>query len=164
MEGTYSLPEAQLDRFFFKLNVEFPSHDELSSILDRTTGLSKPDIRNVINGEDMIAMGELAKQIPIDDVVKNIIVKLVRMTHPNSEGCPEIVKKYVRYGASPRAAQSILAAARVNALISGRFHVSKEDVSAVAKEALHHRVLLSFEGEAEKISTKQIVDTILDSI
>lgn len=164
MEGTYSLPEAQLDRFFFKLNVSFPSHDELSSILDRTTGLTSPDIKNVVNADDMIAMGELAKQIPIDDTVKNIIVKLVRMTHPESEGVPEIVKKYVRYGASPRAAQSILAAARVNALISGRYHVAKEDVRSVAKEALHHRVLLSFEGEAEKISTKQIVDTILDSI
>lgn len=164
MEGTYSLPEAQLDRFFFKLNVTFPNHNELSSILDRTTGLTSPEIRNVINGDDIISMSELAKQIPIDDTVKNIIVKLVRMTHPDSENAPALVKKYVRYGASPRAAQSILAAARVNALISGKFHVSKEDVSSVAKEALHHRVLLSFEGESEKISTKQIVDTILESI
>jgi len=164
MDGTYSLPEAQLDRFFFKLNVSFPSHDELSSILDRTTGLSSPEIKNVIHGEDILAMGDLAKQIPIDDTVKHIIVNLVRMTHPDSEGAPEVVKKYVRYGASPRAAQSILGAARVNALISGRFHVSKDDVKAVAKDALHHRILLSFEGEAEKISTKEIVSHIFESI
>ena len=161
MDGTYPLPEAQLDRFFFKLNVEMPNHDEFSAILDRTTGLEKPQIEAVASGEKIIEMGKTACLVPIAEDVKSYLIKLAISTHPEKSGSPDVVKQYIRYGVSPRAAQSILLASRINALISGRFHVSKEDINAVAIPAMRHRMLLSFEGEAEGITTEQIIKDII---
>ena len=161
MDGTYPLPEAQLDRFFFKLNVEMPNHDEFSEILDRTTGLEMPTINTITTGEKIIEMGKTACQVPIAEDVKNYLIKLAVSTHPEKDESPNIVKQYIRYGVSPRAAQSILLAARINALINGRFHVSKEDINDVAIPAMRHRMLLSFEGEAEGITTENIIKDII---
>ncbi|PCJ56283.1 MAG: AAA family ATPase [Planctomycetota bacterium] len=164
MDGTYALPEAQLDRFFFKLNVGLPNMKEFSAILDRTTGVSEPEINSVVHGADIIEMGNIAKHIPIEESVRDYLVKIVRATHPDVENSPETVKKYIRYGASPRAAQAILAGARVNAILNGRYHVSSEDVDEIAVPALRHRILLSFEGEAEKIMPDEITQSILESV
>lgn len=162
MDGTYPLPEAQLDRFFFKLDVKMPNHDEFSAILDRTTGLTRPEIKPITNGERIIEMGKTACQVPIADDVKNYLIKLAISTHPEKDESPNVVKQYIRYGVSPRAAQSILLAARIHALISGRYHVAKEDINAVAIPAMRHRMLLSFEGEAEGITTEQIIKDIIE--
>lgn len=164
MDGTYSLPEAQLDRFFFKLNVGLPSMDEFSTILDRTTGISEPEITSVVHGEDIIEMGNIAKHVPIEASVREYLVRIVRATHPNVEDAPETVRKYIRYGASPRAAQAILAGARVNAILKGRFHVAREDIVEIAVPALRHRILLSFEGEAEKILPDEVTKSILEKV
>jgi MoxR-like ATPase len=157
MDGTYPLPEAQLDRFFFKLSVEMPSHEEMGLILDRTTGLSRPEINKVISGPELLAMERTAAQVPVAQEVRDDLVRLVLATHSSNENASKDVARFVRHGASPRAAQTLISAARIRALVQGRFHVSKEDVYAVAVPALCHRVLLNFEGEAEGISTANII-------
>lgn len=160
-DGTFPLPEAQLDRFFFKLFVELPSHDEFSAILDRTGGNSHPEIKSVANGNDIIAMGELIRDVPIEKSVQDHLVRVVRATHPNDENAPSEVKRFVRYGSSPRGAQSLLAAARARALLEGRFHVAAEDINRMALPDLRHRVMLSFEGEAEGVSTDSIMQSVI---
>lgn len=157
MDGTYPLPEAQLDRFFFKLSVTLPSHEEMGLILDRTTGKERPKINKVINGAQILEMEKVAQQVPVAQDVRDYLIKLVLSTHPENEHAPHDVARYVRYGASPRAAQTIMAAARIRALTQGRYHVAKEDVNAIAIPALSHRILLNFEGEAEGLSTANII-------
>jgi len=163
-DGTFPLPEAQLDRFFFKLFVGLPSHDEFSEILNRTGGNAQPEISAVASGEDILRMGQLLREVPIDISVQNHLVRVVRATHPDDPNSPDAVKKFVRYGASPRGAQAILSAARARALLDGRFHVATEDVNRMALPALRHRVMLSFEGEAEGMSTDGIVKSVIESI
>ncbi len=160
MDGTYPLPEAQLDRFFFKLTVDMPSHDEFSEILKRTGGIAPPEVTAISDGDTILRMGELVRQVPIDDTVQDQLVHLVRATHPEYEEADDAVRKYVRYGASPRAAQAILAAARAQALLGGRYSVSVEDLRGAALPAMRHRVILSFEGEAEGVTTDQIIQDI----
>ncbi|GAA5496774.1 hypothetical protein Rhal01_02959 [Rubritalea halochordaticola] len=160
-DGTYPLPEAQLDRFFFKLNVELPKHDDFLEILKRTGGCEEPKIRPVASGKDILAMGETIREIPVAEEVMNYLVRIVRATHPDHDGAPTEVTQYVRNGASPRAAQAILAAARARALLDGRFHVSREDVDAAAYPAIRHRLILSFEGEAEGIAPDSIVEAAI---
>jgi MoxR-like ATPase len=162
-DGTYPLPEAQLDRFFFKLNVELPNHDDFIEILNRTGGNEQPQIQAVANGNDIIEMGQVLRDIPIDEDVKHFLVRVVRATHPGHEGAPEQVRTYVRHGASPRAAQAILLAARARALLDGRFHVAKEDIQKCAVPAMRHRLILSFEGEAEGVSTDDVIRAAIDS-
>ena len=162
MDGTYPLPEAQLDRFFFKLSVQLPSHEEMGMILDRTTGVERPEINKVISGEEILAMERTASQVPVAQEVRDYLVKMVLATHPDNEHAPHDVVRYVRYGASPRAAQTLIAGARIRALTQGRYHVAKEDVNAVAVAGLCHRVLLNFEGEAEGISTGDIIRGLAD--
>lgn len=164
MDGTYPLPEAQLDRFFFKLNVEMPNHDEFSQILDRTTGIKMPEVQAVTDGGRILEMGLTARQVPIADEVKDYLISLAIATHPEKEEATAEVKKYVRYGVSPRAAQTLLVAAKINALINNRYHVSREDVNSVAIPAMSHRMLLSFEGEAEGMTTTQIIKNIIKSL
>lgn len=164
MDGTYPLPEAQLDRFFFKLNVAMPNHDEFSQILDRTTGITLPEIKPVTDGGTVMEMGMTARQVPIADEVKDYLIKLVVSTHPEKESSSDDVKRYVRYGVSPRAAQSILLGARITALLKGRFHVSKEDINSVAVPAMRHRMILSFEGQAEGISQDQIISDSISAL
>ena len=163
-DGTYPLPEAQLDRFFFKLHVEMPSHREFAQIVKRTSGTKTPQINRVADGADIIKMGQIVRCIPIDDAILNYLVHIVRMTHPTVKQAPESVRKYVRHGASPRAAQAILAAARVRAMLAGRYHVSTDDIDSVAVPAMRHRLILSFEGEAEGITTDQLIQKIVASV
>jgi MoxR-like ATPase len=163
-EGTYPLPEAQLDRFFFKLFVEVPGHDDFVEILNRTTGNKPPEITAVATGEDILQMGRTLREVPIAKEIQDYLVKVVRHTHPTEPASPLAVKNYIRHGSSPRGAQTILTAARARALLRGRFHVSKEDVNAVAVPALRHRMILSFEGEAEGIRTEAIVQEIIEKM
>lgn len=163
-DGTYPLPEAQLDRFFFKLFVEVPGHDDWMGILDRTTGSKRPTIDAVATGEDIMQMGAVAREVPIDKEIQAWLVRLVRATHPDSGDATDQVKKYLRHGASPRGAQSALAAARVKALLDGRFHVAKEDIRAVLLPALRHRVILSFEGEADGLKADTILSDLLAKV
>ncbi|MFT4176821.1 MAG: MoxR family ATPase [Luteolibacter sp.] len=160
-DGTYPLPEAQLDRFFFKLQVGLPSHDEFKQILSRTGGNSQPQVKAVAHGRDILRMGETLREVPVAPEVQDYLVRVVRGTHPD-EHAPKSVKQFVRHGASPRAGQAMLAASRARALLDGRFHVSREDIDAVALPALRHRLILSFEGEAEGVKPDQLVsDAIL---
>ena len=163
-EGTYPLPEAQLDRFFFKLFVDLPSHDEFAEILRRTGGTALPPIQPVATGEDLLDMGRTLRGIPIDDDIQDHLIRIVRTTHPTSEQAPESIRKFVRHGASPRGAQAMLAAARGRALLAGRYHVARDDVDAVAVPALRHRIILSFEGEAEGIKADQLIREVIERV
>jgi MoxR-like ATPase len=163
-EGTYPLPEAQLDRFFFKLHVAMPSHEEFSRILDRTGGLELPVIEAVATGEDILDMEKTLRAVPIDGVIQDHLIRVVRSTHPSNEAALPSVRRFVRHGASPRAAQAMLAAGRGRALLAGRYHVAREDVNAVALPALRHRMILSFEGEAEGMRTDDIIMQILNEL
>jgi MoxR-like ATPase len=164
MEGTYPLPEAQLDRFLFKLMVEFPSIGELSSILDRTTTSDNPTVNEVIDSKTIMEMRALAREVPIADHVKDFALKTVLATHPGGDYATPMANQYIRYGSSPRGAQAIVLASKVGALLDGRFNVSFDDVRKVAKPALRHRIILNFEGEAERIPTDSIIDDILDKV
>ena len=161
MEGTYPLPEAQLDRFFFKIDVPFPSEDDLVKIMERTTGVESFSVGKAATGAEVLAMQRLARDVPIASHVMAYAIRLLRGTHPETERVPGIVKTYVRYGASPRGAQAIVLGAKIHALLDGRFNVSYADVQAVAAPALRHRVILNFEGEAEGISTDSVVRAII---
>ncbi|QDT71703.1 AAA family ATPase [Lacipirellula limnantheis] len=163
-EGTYPLPEAQLDRFFFKLFVELPGHDEFAEILRRTGGAKLPTIDPVATGEEILEMGRTLRETPIDDAVQDHLIRVVRATHPTSEDAPAEVRKFVRHGASPRGAQAILAASRGRALLAGRYHVSREDVDAVAAPALRHRMILSFEGEAEGVKADDLIEKVIEKV
>jgi MoxR-like ATPase len=161
MEGTYPLPEAQLDRFFFKLFVPFPSREELHTILDRTTGTAEHSIEPVLTRLEVLGMQRLVREVPVARHVQDFVIRVLEATHPESAGAPDETKRYVRFGASPRGAQAVLMAAKIRALFEGRFAASVDDVRKVCHPALRHRVLLNFEGEAEGIKTDQIIDEVL---
>jgi MoxR-like ATPase len=163
MEGTYPLPEAQLDRFFFKLRVTAPGREDLHAILDRTTGSETPSVRAVLGRERMLEMRKLIREVPVARPVQDFVVRLVEATHPEVSAQAE-VKKYVRYGSSPRGAQAILLGAKVMALRAGRFSPSFEDVRRVVVQALRHRILLNFEGEADGVSTDRILEALLGRV
>ncbi|MFQ5401503.1 MAG: AAA family ATPase [Anaerolineae bacterium] len=162
-EGTYPLPEAQLDRFIFKINVGFPSADELTEILARTTGKEKSQPETAATGERIIAMQQLARQVPIPSHVSGYVSRLIVATHPGSSPAP-LVNQYVRYGSSPRGGQALVLGAKITALLDGRYNVSFDDVTAVAPAALRHRLLLNFEGQAEGISTDDVVADLIDRV
>ena len=170
MEGTYPLPEAQLDRFLFKLHVTFPSRDELHAILDRTTGTTAPRVEPVLDKARVLAMMRLVRDVAVARHVQDYAVRLVEATHPagaargDAGRAPELVQKYVRFGASPRGAQAVLVAAKIQALFAGRFSASVDDVRAVAKPALRHRLILNFEGEAEGVRTDRVLDELLATV
>jgi len=164
MEGTYPLPEAQLDRFFFKLHVPFPNRDELHSILDLTTGEARGARSAVLHREDILRMQGLVRRVPVARHVQDYAIRVIQATHPDGPDAPEICKRFVRFGASPRGAQSVLLAAKIRALFEGRFAASIDDVRAVALPALRHRTLLNFEGEAEGMKTDQVITAILQGI
>jgi MoxR-like ATPase len=164
MEGTYPLPEAQLDRFMFKVLVQFPNLQELTDIVDRTTGVEIPQPGKAIDGPQILEMRRLVREVPVADHVKSYIMRLVLASHPGSEYASEMVGKYGRYGASPRAAQALTLTGKVRALLDGRYNVAFEDIRAVAKPSLRHRIILNFEGEAEGITTDQLVDDILGKV
>jgi MoxR-like ATPase len=164
MEGTYPLPEAQLDRFFFKLHVPFPNREELHAILDLTTGAARTERTPVLHRDDILRMQNLVRRVPVARHVQDYAIRVVQGTHPDGPDAPEICKRFVRFGASPRGAQSVLLAAKIRALFEGRFAASIDDVRAVALPALRHRVLLNFEGEAEGMKTDQVVEAIIKGL
>jgi MoxR-like ATPase len=164
MEGTYPLPEAQLDRFLFKLHVPFPSRDELHDILDRTTGLEPQKLKAVLHRDEILKMQHLVRQVPVARHVQDYAIRVLQATHPDSADATDLARRFVRFGASPRGAQSVLLAAKIRALFEGRFAASTDDVRAVTHAALRHRVLLNFEGEAEGIKTDQVIDEILKTL
>src|SRR6476646_3360479 len=160
-EGTYPLPEAQLDRFFFKLHVPFPKREELHAILDRTTGAAESQIHPVLSRDEILAMQKLVRAVPVARHVQDFVVRVLEATHPDHADAPELTKRFVRFGASPRGAQSVLLAAKIRALFEGRFAASIDDVRHVCFPALRHRVLLNFEGEADGVKTDQVIQEIL---
>jgi MoxR-like ATPase len=164
MEGTYPLPEAQLDRFLFKINVDFPSSGELVEILARTTGRSLPVPTKVADGARIVALGRLARQIPVPSHVSEFVARLVVASRPDNESAPPMVKQFMRYGSSPRGAQALILGAKITALFAGRLNVAFEDVAAVAPAALRHRLLLNFEGQAEGVTTDDVVKELLKSV
>lgn len=164
MEGTYPLPEAQMDRFMFKLLVRSPSVEQLNAIIDRTTGAEIPQAETVADGETVRWMQRLARQVPLADAVRDFASQLVHFTHPDVEGAPDMVKRYVHLGSSPRGAQALIQTAKVRALSHGRYNVAIEDIEAVAYPALRHRILLNFEAEAQGIAPEQVIDTVLEHV
>jgi MoxR-like ATPase len=164
MEGTYPLPEAQLDRFIFKVMVPFPSEEDLIAIMDRTTGADVPTAGKVADAAEIVEMQRLARAVPIAPHVTAYAVGLLSASHPDQPRAPQLVRDYVRYGGSPRGAQALVTGGKIYALLDGRFNVSVEDIRAVALPALRHRVILNFEGEAEGITPEAIVRSILDAV
>jgi MoxR-like ATPase len=164
MEGTYPLPEAQLDRFLFKLWVPFPPEAELVAIVDRTTGTEAVAIQHVASGAELVAMQRLARSVPIAPHVTAYAVSVLAATHPDSERAPGLVKEYVRYGGSPRGAQAMVLAGKIQALIDGRYNVAVDDIREVALPALRHRVIRNFEAEAEGITPDAIIRSVLDAV
>jgi MoxR-like ATPase len=164
MEGTYPLPEAQLDRFFFKLHVPFPGREDLRQILERTTGGAVEGRRAVLDREAILDMQRLVRQVPVAYHVQDYAIRVLQATHPDGPDAPDLAKRFVRYGSSPRGGQAILLAAKIRALFDDRFAASVDDVRAVVHPALRHRVLLNFEGEAEGVRADQVIDSILKTI
>ena len=164
MEGTYPLPEAQLDRFFFKLEVPFPGREELHEILDRTTGNPIHKRESVLDKAAILEMQQLVRQVPVARHVQDYAVRVLQASHPDGPESPELAKRFVRYGSSPRGAQAMLLAAKIRALIAGRFAASVDDVREIAHAALRHRILLNFEGEAEGVKSDQVIDAILKNV
>jgi MoxR-like ATPase len=164
MEGTYPLPEAQLDRFFFKVNVDLPDVQDMVEILERTTGKETPAAGRAASGADIVKMRELARTVPVASHVREYIARLMLATHPANANASPLIKKYVRYGVSPRGGQALMLGAKVTALLAGRYNVSFEDVHAVAAPALRHRLLLNFDGLAEGISPDLLVAELLKAL
>ncbi|MBM3464983.1 MAG: AAA family ATPase [Armatimonadetes bacterium] len=164
MEGTYPLPEAQVDRFLFKLIVAFPNVPQLVSILSRTTAGTDVTLEKTADGRAILQMRRLSREVLLSDAVAEYVARLISATHPDHPDAPSSVKQFVRYGSSPRGAQSVVVAAKVHALRQGRFNVACEDVRAVAVPALRHRIIRSFEGEAEGVSTDTLVGEIVKDL
>ena len=160
-EGTYPLPEAQMDRFLFKLDVGFPNKEELLKIVMMTTTEDQQGPQKVCDGAKLLELRRIAQTVPIAEPVADYMMEVTLKTHPEYEGAPEDVKKYIRYGASPRGAQAVMQAARILALTEGRYNVSYEDVRAAAKPALRHRLFLNFEGIAEGKTVDGIIEALL---
>jgi len=164
MEGTYPLPEAQLDRFFFKLKVEYPTEEAMHGILERTTRDADLGVSRVVDGAEILAMRHVVRAVPIARPVQAYAIRLTLGSHPTSEYATPLVKRYVRYGASPRAAQALVLAGKINALNRGHAFVSPDDIRSAALPALRHRILLNFEGEADEVSTDAIVRELLEQV
>jgi MoxR-like ATPase len=161
MEGTYPLPEAQLDRFFYKLLISYPVRGELAAIVRQTVTNIELNTRVVTGGETLLEMHRLALEVPMSTYVLDYAVRLVLATQPGSGEAPEVVKRYVRLGSSPRGAQALTLGGRINALLNGRYNLSFDDVRAVAHDALRHRITLNFEAETQGITPDQVVDEVL---
>ncbi|MCB9569371.1 MAG: MoxR family ATPase [Myxococcales bacterium] len=164
MEGTYPLPEAQLDRFLFKIHVPFPGEDDLVTILERTTGAATQEVRPALDGPRLLAMRQLLRAIPVTPSLTRYVARVLRATHPDDPGASDLVRRYVRFGASPRGAQAMLLAARVRAVMEGRKSPGNPDVRAVALPALRHRVILNFEGEAEGVSIDSVLEQAIAQV
>ncbi len=164
MEGTYPLPEAQLDRFLFKLEMEYPSDEELHEILERTTAREMPKVKAVADGASILAMREMVRAVPVAPNVRQYAISLTRATDPTDARAPEPVRRLVRHGGSPRAVQAMVLGAKVRALLDNRSWVSCDDIAKIAGPALSHRVLLNFEGQAEGASARELVLAVIESV
>jgi len=163
MEGTYPLPEAQLDRFFMKLKVDYPTAGSMSTILNRTTRLLEPHVNRVLDGPQILDMRKTVRSVPIARPIQDYAVRIMMATHPNSPLSNPLATKYSRCGSSPRGAQALVVGGKIRALLNNRVYVSCDDIRAVAYGALRHRLLLNFEGEAERIDTDTIIKGILET-
>jgi MoxR-like ATPase len=163
-EGTYPLPEAQLDRFFFKLLVGYPNATDLTEVITRTTENRRATVNKVVDGASLMELQQLVRQVPVASHVKDYAVRLILATHPKTDTAVAIANQYLRFGSSPRGAQSLILAGKVRALTEGRFNVSFDDIQAVALPTLRHRLILNFEAEAEGITTDHIAAQILNEV
>jgi MoxR-like ATPase len=163
MEGTYPLPEAQLDRFFFKVDVPFPSVDDLVEIANRTTATTIPQAEPVADGSKIVAMQQLARGVPIAAHVTAYAAQLLKGTHPQEASAPTAVRDYVRYGASPRGMQAMILAGKIISLLDGRYNAAFDDIHQAAVPALRHRLILNFEAQAEGITPDQVIEAILEA-
>ncbi len=164
MEGTYPLPEAQLDRFFYKLRIEYPEPDDMHEIMDRTTRREEPQAATVLDRDQILVMRDTARSVPIARPVQDYAIRLTLATHPDTPHAHPMTNRYVRFGASPRGTQALVIGGKVSALLNGRVHVSCEDVRAMLLPALRHRVLLNFEGEADRVDPDMILTSIMDDV
>jgi MoxR-like ATPase len=164
MEGTYPLPEAQLDRFLLKIHVPFPSADELVEVIGRTTGTDVADVRPVADAPLLAAMVDLTRQVPVPSHLVRHAVDLVVASHPDNEAAPDVVRRYVRFGASPRGAQALILAAKAVALLDGRPSVAAEDIRSVARGALRHRLVMGYEAVADSVTADDLVVALLDAV
>jgi MoxR-like ATPase len=164
MEGTYPLPEAQLDRFMFKIRVPFPDLESLVEISRRTTGFTEPKLEPICNGTDIIYLQHELAQMPVADPVAHYASRLVLATHPEQPGVLPEVKRFVAYGSSPRGLQSLIRGARVWAALEGATAVSTDDIRAIAHVALRHRIILNFEGEAQQVKVDDLITKLLDQV
>ncbi|MHC4443049.1 MAG: AAA family ATPase [Planctomycetota bacterium] len=162
MEGTYPLPEAQLDRFLFKLMVEFPAFEEFELIMNRTTQVNEPQAEEIFDGHEIMRMRQLVRQVPISDEVRSYAIRLVMGSHPESEYATDMVRRYVRYGASPRAGQAMILAGKVLAVLDERINVSREDLRQMLLPSLRHRIILNFEAQAEGITPDRILHDVAE--
>jgi MoxR-like ATPase len=164
MEGTYPLPEAQLDRFLLKLRVRYPALEELNAIIDRTTQARPVTVERVLSGARVVAFRELIREVPVASHVRDFASGVVMASHPQWADAPDVTRRFVRYGASPRGAQALILGGKVRALSEGRYNVSLDDVKALAAPALRHRVILNFEGEAEGVDVDQLIAQIIEAV
>lgn len=161
LEGTYPLPEAQMDRFIFKLKVDFPNKEELYEIVNLTSGTSIPKLKKLCNGEQILKMREIAKEVSVAKAVGEFAINLIFNTHPEHSESPEIVKRYVKYGSSPRGAQALIASAKINALLEQRYNVSFDDIKAMSYSALRHRIFINFEAITDNITEDDIISELI---
>src|SRR6187401_2763447 len=164
LEGTYPLPEAQLDRFMFHIVMEHPPEDEEFNVVRTTTAILDPKFERPVSGPDLIAFQRLVRRVPVAEPVMRYALRLVRTSRPKADGAPEMVKKYVAFGASVRAAQFLILGAKAKALTDGRYHVGFEDIKALAHPVLRHRVLTNFRAESEGITSDVLIDDLLKSV
>jgi MoxR-like ATPase len=164
MEGTYPLPEAQIDRFFFKLKINFPDQEDLHEIISKTTEDYQYELKGVIGAESILEMKSIVKQVPIATHVKDYAIRLILASHPDNTLATEQVKEYVLFGASPRGVQSLILAGKVSALVNRRYNVSMDDIKDAAKPALRHRIVLNIRGETEGVDVDHIIEEILNNV
>jgi MoxR-like ATPase len=164
LEGTYPLPEAQLDRFMFHIVIEHPPEDEEYEVVRTTTAILNPQFQRPVSGADLIAFQRLVRRVPVAESVMRYALELARTTRPRGKQAPDVVKKWVAFGASVRAAQYLILGAKARALINGRYHVSFDDVRALAHPVLRHRVLTNFHAESEGITSDSIIDQLLEAV
>ena len=164
LEGTYPLPEAQLDRFMFNIIIDYMPEDDEFDVVRRTTAVQEYEFDHVVTGEDILAFQNLVRKVPVSDAIMRYAVRLARTTRPGEEGAPEFVEKWIEYGASVRAAQYIILGSKARALMQGRYHVSYEDIRALAKPVFRHRILTNFHAQSEKISSETLIDQLLETV
>ncbi len=164
LEGTYPLPEAQLDRFMFHILMDHLPKEEEMEVVRTTTGLQDYKFQHAVTGEDIVAFQKLVRKVPVSDVVLEYVLNLVRTTRPSPNGSPDFIKQWVAYGASVRAAQYIVLGSKARALMQGRYHVSFEDVRTLAHPVLRHRILTNFHAESERITTDHLIDQLLETV